>query len=414
MKTLTVHVLFVSMYLAAIGVPLSAADRVNLQVVKDWTAAENSGPDADLRMAQRQLSNGAFDSRAEALLKASERFTQTIFNFPTLQFQKAITYQKENSDEMLVEWSFNEPIGKGTLILRDTPFMSQYMTQFDGCACHSKEDLARLLTRLVSWAKPPINVGGIDIRVQTSYPAAGAFSGAPPPPFTEVAVIRDFNFSGWLRDQDMFLNVNVGKSFTKSYYPVAPFIPERFPPLSELVGSWSSRHIWDEVGRPAGPNADIDLSERRDALLITELARRGLSQEEYIELLRNVPPGRLYTRAQVVFQSLEDAGKGGDVMRYFEPALQTYERVGAPASKAAGELFRQLIRGKTCSSGFEADALRLLKEGAFYDSAVMYLGQCSRSIESMRAIEKATVPDGLASLQQMALRDIRNRVGRDQ
>ena len=111
-NSLAPRLLFLSMCLAAIGMTLLAADRVNLQVVKDWTPTENSGPVADFRMAQRQLSNGAFDSRAEALLKASERFTQTIFNFPTLQFQKAITYQKENSDEMLVEWSFNEPIGK--------------------------------------------------------------------------------------------------------------------------------------------------------------------------------------------------------------------------------------------------------------------------------------------------------------
>jgi hypothetical protein len=118
---------------------------------------------------------------------------------------------------MLVEWSFNEPFWKGTLVLRDTPFLSQYMMQFNGCACRSKENLARLLTALVIWGKPPISVGGIDIRLETSFPQAGAFSGGPPPPFAEAAVIRDFNFWGWLKDQDLYLNVNVGKSFTKSY-----------------------------------------------------------------------------------------------------------------------------------------------------------------------------------------------------
>jgi hypothetical protein len=90
LKTILVRILFVPIYLAAIT--LSATDHINVLVVKDWTPADNSGPDVDFHAAKKQLSEGAFDARAERLLEASERFSQTIFNFPTLRLEKAITY----------------------------------------------------------------------------------------------------------------------------------------------------------------------------------------------------------------------------------------------------------------------------------------------------------------------------------
>ena len=402
-------------FLAIGGVGMAsapAADRIHFQTDNTITPAVHHELDVEFGVAQGQLGSGAFDSRAESLLKASELFTKTIFTFSTLQRRKASTYQKGNSDEMLVEWSFAESFGNGTLLLRDTPFLSQYMIKLDNCDCRSKDTLARLLTAVVAWAKPPVNVGGIDIRISANYPNATAFSGGPSPIFSETEVIRDFNFWGDLKDQDLYLSINVGKSHTQAYYPVPPFVPERFPPLSALLESWSSQHIWGEVGRPAGPSADVDLSDRRDAMLITELVRRGLSQDEYLELLRSAPPARLYARARIVFESLTNAGKSEDVIRNFEPTVQMYEKIGPRAESTVFMLFMEARRQGVCSAQIEKNAVRLVKEEVFQDSAISYLGRCSTSPEAAHLIDGSSVRDKFVA--QTAIRDIRKRIGKDQ
>jgi hypothetical protein len=412
----TVAVVYCVAMLSSTAVfPLSAEEYIKIQVVADWTPAENSRPDVLLSAAQKELTGGVFDPRADTLLKAAEGFTKDVFNLPPLTFVRASTYQNDNSDEMLVEWNFKGPASGGMLVLRDTPFLSEYTMLFHGCSCRTSEDLSRLLTTLVVWVKRPVNIGTVEIKLPASYPNSPAFVGAPPPLFSEVAVIRDFILLGWVKDQDLYLQINVGKAFTESYYPVPPFIPERFPPLTELVQSWGTRRIWVELGRPAGPSKDIDLSEIRDKSLLAELARRGLSENEFVELLRNVRrPYQLYARARDVIQSMHNAGKAMDFNRYFEAALTMYQGLGPSAGNAVVELFGERFRRSGCAEQLEADALRLLRENVFHRAAIVYLGECSTSEAAVRAIMAASVPDGLVAERDMVLRDIKRRLGKEQ
>lgn len=414
MSTLKHFLLLLASYFSVALLPLFAGDRIEFQVVAGLTPAENTRPDVLLQAAQKDLALGVFDPRADLLLRAAEGFTKDVFNFSALKFLRAITYENDNSDEMLVEWNFKGPAAGGTLVLRDTPFLSEYTMRFGRCSCRTREDLSRLLTALVVWVKRPVNLGMIKINLPASYPSSAAFWGAPPPPFSEVEVIRDFNLLGWVTEQDLYLQINVGKAFTQSYYPVAPFIPERFPPLLELVQLWSSRRIWGEVGRLTGPSKDIDLSEIRDSILITELAKRGLSENEFVELLRNGRPTQLHTRARVVLESLDRAKKAADFNRYFEAALAMYQSLGPSASNAVTELFRQRFRRTGCAEQLETDALRLLRESVFEEAAIGYLGQCSTSEATVRAIATAPVPDRLLPLKQMALRDVQRRLGKEE
>jgi hypothetical protein len=62
-------------------------------------------------------------------------------------------------------------------------------------------------------------------------------------------------------DTEWLLRVIVGKTFSARYYPVPPFIPERFEPLTDLVKTWDFRRIWAEVG--ANHGRDGGLSEYR-------------------------------------------------------------------------------------------------------------------------------------------------------
>lgn len=399
---------------ALASLPIYAADRVQFQTSGDLAPDEKTRPDVLFHAAQVDSAVGFFDPHAEELLRSAERFTKDVFRLPTLKFIRAITYTNGAGDNMLVEWSFDEPFGSGFVFLRDEPFISQYQMRLNGISLLSAEELSLFLTALVIWEKPPVSLGGTTVYLPSSYSKVGIFWAQPPPPFSEVALIHDFNVLGIHSNQDTYLTVQVGKSFTKSYYPVPPFVPERFPSLNELVRLWDSRRIWDEIGKPTEPSARYDLTEVRDSILITELAGRGLSKDEFVNLLRNGPSARLYSRASTVFQSLEKAGQGAEVGRYFEPMLDMYRAIGSPAAAAVNELFRVLVKRTDCTVPFEGRALRLLSEGVFQEGAMTYLRNCSTSMAAIHGIETASVPDTLLPLKELSLRSVRNRLGKNE
>jgi hypothetical protein len=205
------------------------------------------------------------------------------------------------------------------------------------------------------------------------------------------------------------MEVIVGKAFTESFYPVPPFIPERFPPLTDLVHSWNSEKIWSEVGKPAGPHPWEDYSDHRDGILITELVRRGVNEERFSELLRTANPATLENRANVVFGALRAAGNGPALTRFIGPALATYEQIGLSATDAVDVLFIHARRD--CSLAFEEQALSLLKKGIFLGPAFTYLGECSTSKEVLQTLESFSSPLETEPQRNAAVQRLRGRTG---
>jgi hypothetical protein len=152
----------------------------------------------------------------------------------------------------------------------------------------------------------------------------------------------------------------------------------------------------------------MDMSEVRDGILIKELMRRGLTGDQFVELLVSAAPAKRYSRAAVVLGLLRDAGDNAFLARNLEGALAEYARIGPPAHHAVSLLFNEAARH--CLPQFEGLALRELKEGIFAEGALGYLGFCSSSRETLMTIESLSIPDATGDSRRDAVERIRLRI----
>lgn len=249
--------------------------------------------------------------------------------------------------------------------------------------------------------------------VPSDYPNTVAFNGLPPL-FSEKAFIYDFFVFGRAAKNVLFIQVNIGKAFSDGLSGVPAFLPERFPPLPVLARSWDEDKILHEIGKPTDPSLGGNFSEHRDLILVTELARRGLSETSFIKLLLTVPSRELASRASTVFRAMHEAGKDSDVDRYFEPMLAAYQRLGSSANGAVEEAFRVLSGRKACAREFEQSAFTLLQAGTIQEMALHYLGECSNSEEAAHMLESISVPSQLAPMKESTLLRIQSRVAQQQ
>lgn len=139
-----------------------------------WIGAKN-GPEVAFRESRKLLDSGFMDPQAEALLRASEVFTREVFNVPTLQSRRAVTYRDQTGDMLVSEWSVSEPFGAGIITLTDTPYLSVYHLALNGCKIASRADLTSFLTTLLSWGKPPFHLwpGALIVDLQPNAPNPG-------------------------------------------------------------------------------------------------------------------------------------------------------------------------------------------------------------------------------------------------
>jgi hypothetical protein len=361
-----------------------------------------------IQASEKELAEGVFDPKAATILDAAGEFTRAVFNLPSLRLVRAVTHQ-DNGDVLVVRWSVDEAFTKGTVYLQDSPYVSRYeLCLTNGVA--TKEDVAAFVSKLIIFRKTPINLmfrEAIEILLPENRPIGAFFVNTT---LSSTGKTHEFSIRAAQYEKDWLVEVLVGKSFTESYYPVQAFIPERFPPLSDLMKSWSFERIWSEVGTPVGPHSWEDYSENRDRIRISELIRRGVSKEQFGELLRTADSALLQRRAAVVMSALGAAGEGPSLNRYFEPALATYERIGPAADSAVQTVF--LSASRACATPYEATAMRLLKEGIFVEGALLYLGQCSTSKETLQTIESFSAPNELRPQKETALNSIRARIGK--
>ena len=198
--------------------------------------------------------------------------------------------------------------------------------------------------------------------------------------------------------------MRLGKGFTAGYYPVPPYISERFPPLTELVSTWSSIRLREELGRQL-PSSFIEF---RDQIVMTELVKRGITQELFLSLLGDTGESPIEQRAGMLFATMIKSGQGELITRYFLPALETYEHIGPSADDAVRKLFGFALRD--CPVGVDGKIVQLFKNGIFQNAALSYFEHCSSSTESMGLVESTKVPEQLKQRKETVLRSIRGRL----
>ncbi len=376
-------------------------------------------PDLVFEGIEERLAGNAFDPLAEHLLRVSTDVTLELFRISNLKLERAITYRDETGDNLVIRWAVDESFGKGTVILWNNPYAWLYAMRLEGCRIGSRQQLSAFLNGLVNWSKVPKGRPSYTVELANDDPGLGGFRGHNSAPMYRG--LRDFDIIGVPQREAWFLTVGAGPAATYHRDGSWTNVPERFPPLTELIKKWSFDQIRAQVGAPVGPKAPSELvgsadgeiyfvpTANRDRILVAELARRGLTAEQVVELLTDVKPKYLFERLGVVEEALRQAGKGPDPDSYLSPALQVYRRIGQPAEEAASSLYRTV--GLKCSPAEEAEALKDLKQGIFQEGPMTYLGMCSRSPGSLRALEQTPVPDHLVSDKARHLEEIRHRLG---
>lgn len=224
--------------------------------------------------AEAKFSTDAFDPAAENLLHGLEGVATSIFNVPSFKFERAVTERIPPGpgwgDVLIAEWSVNEAFGKGSIILTDTPYYSDYTLRLAGCRIASQADLTNFLHALMAPpggrtaapaatpSRPPhFELPPTSVSIDEDFPRSPAFWGSRLGT-QSASFLADFEFAGVRQAKEWYLHFGVGKGY-RSYPFTAPpatadllvgsaYIPERFPLLADLIKSWSSGQIrkrWD-------------------------------------------------------------------------------------------------------------------------------------------------------------------------
>jgi len=376
-------------------------------------------PRAMYRATEAKLSENSFDPAAERLLHGMEAVTRRVFNVPSLHLQRDATQRvpsgQQWGDVLIAEWGIDEAFGKGSIILTNTPYFSDYTMRLSDCKIESQADLLAFLNALMAPRR-----GGAPQGQQTaptpssSVPASvattRAFAGFELPPTTvsvpanfpavplfsgsrlgtsSTPMIAAFSFTGMLEGKDWYIHFDIGNNYNAGPRDgTLGFIPERFPPLTDLVESWGSGQIRREVGREARPFEGVPpFTGGRDQILIAELVRRGISGEQMSDLLTDVKPipEEYKSRLQSLIGGYLESGKG-PWLDVFQPALKAYEGAGFVADAAMLDLFGRAAN-QGCPVPVEQQAIDVLKKGVFSRGPFAYLGKCSTSLRTVATLE---------------------------
>ena len=215
-----------------------------------WSQAGSEEFAKQYTTALESTTTGAYDPAADKLLAAADKYTRDVFRVPSLHREKAATH-RGNGDVLQVWWKFDESFGKGDLVLIDDPFDSNYWFRFSAPPTPTSSDLVKKILGLITWGTPQLHFKPgkyTDILLPADGAAQDHFWVVTHLSPYSNSRLR-FEMTGF-EDQGVWLiNVSIGKLLVNNNYPVRPLVPERFPPLNELVRTWISRRGLERSGR---------------------------------------------------------------------------------------------------------------------------------------------------------------------
>jgi hypothetical protein len=355
---------------------------------------------------EKRFAGAAFDEQARTLLQASEAFTKKVFRLPTLRLERAVTYRDTRGDILAVEWRFEEPFGRGSILAEDTPYTSDYSLRLSDCKIVTRNDLTTFLTSLLIWGRPPVTAEVLMVDPPEESPRLDRFTANQNR--SPYFMLHDYDLGGVAVGNEWDVRLRLGKSHTRGFYPVPPFIPERFPALTDLVKTWTGAQIRAELGKPVGPSPQYVVSHHRNVVLMTELARRGLTREEVIELVVSARPANSTEWVSEVLGALRAAGNQIPVSSFIGPAMEMYRRIGSQADRAVEALFDHAKR--SCAPASEQEAIKALREGVFVQGPRTYLAVCASSEEALAAVAASPETRRNPRDKEGAMESIRQRM----
>jgi hypothetical protein len=180
---------------------------------------------------QDVLSRTGLDSRAEALIRASETYTRIIMTLPELSRVNSATYVDAQGDCFVVEWRFSDGGRPGTAILQDTPLYSKYAPRFTSLQLSGKDQRSSFLLALLPPMKAPMWLGGLNVAYTISRGSINSFSARPSVPLSAFPVAREFEAQGVEAGEpgELYISLTVGKSLLDLTILCHLLLPSEFP-----------------------------------------------------------------------------------------------------------------------------------------------------------------------------------------
>lgn len=361
-------------------------------------------PGKQFDAADGRLATEPFDSRAESLLQSTDKFTRALFRLSGAKLDRSATYRGPDGDCLIASWTFGDP--PNILLVDDTPYQSIYSFRLRGSRHVDAGGILPFLQGLIVFNEPPLNLNPAELSIEANPVSSnvlhftGHTSARSPYPLA-----RDLHISGGTDGSDWYISLVVPKVYAKSYYAGPLLIPERFPPLSELLKTWSFDRVWSEVGFHGDSVVATLWADRRDQELIAELMRRGLSEPQFVDVLvsRNVTD--LRNRLREVLWGSSEAHAEDLYVRYGAAALHRYAQIGAAAEESAESYFVG-----DCSPGLESLAKSTLREGLYWGGPIDYISRCSNSSADLHMLEALAVPDRALESWKFAVASMQRRL----
>ena len=349
-----------------------------------------------------RLGSGISDPRAATLIDKSEELTRDVlYKLPSLRRLDSVTWIGSDGDTFVVRWSFAEPFGKGTVVLYDTPLITKFYFEMPA-TLEAQEDLDMLLTGLIVLGRPPLNLSP---KVSLFSTSTGITRFDAEVLYSERAADGSLTLSGNYRAGRLLMTIRPPKLHATSLaYGMLPGIPERFPFLAELATQWSIEKLMRELGKPP----DSPYTGNRAFVLLTELVRRGLNEDDILALFISAPVDSLAERAGMIVRAYSVVGVDFDLSRLLPRIATAYEAIGPRATSAAEGVFR--IASGRCNERAEAAALAMIEHQSFEKAGLRYLGICSSSPEVAAMISRVHLPTELERFRGVWLKGIRDRI----
>jgi hypothetical protein len=335
-----------------------------------------------------------------AVLRMSDRAARMALTVSPGRLIGVFPITDGGKDILLAGWSLADPAGPGTLAVWDTPYYTAFLLVWNRVPFASGRD-AELFTQRILPTEGFLS----RLRLRMFWDAAGSKLYADGEPTTVPNRIPIQILGVPAQPNSYVYALVVGKGLLELAYagggpvPVL-YVPERFPPLAERVGTWTNERLIAELD-----NGFSVLATNRDEILLTELLERGLSADEFRQLF--VAPGTF--RVEHVMKAVTETKRVAQYGRGLRDMLLA-QTPGDPLSEETVGIALRYLRNSQ-----DVDLCDLVSQflarGAFAPWTFSYMEMRGHTQEHYDAVERAGASSRISGLaRSRALGEIRRRM----
>ena len=399
------------------GVPLGAISAWLLcaaaaagQTAITWDFAGGLTPPSGMPLADtptwlgRLQPIGPEDAGVKTVLGMSERAAKMAVSLAPSRLLGALTSTVNGGDALFAAWSLDNTSGPRQLAVWDTPRQTAFLLIWNRIPFTNSDEAGAFMKHIVPSSGPFAN-----LHLHTHWDAqAHKFEGyGSNPSIIEPRGNEVQVFGVPVQDNSYVYALVAGKRLVEqAFYTGDPsdfiFVPERFPPLRERIGSWTKERVTAELS-----DGNDDFARNRDEILLQEVLSRRLTAADLQQLFAAPGPFRVEYVMQALLASkrVSEYGSGlRDILLAQNPGIHHSE-----------EIVRVMLRtlGSSADVDLRDAVSRFLASGIFAPWTFTYMERRGRTQQDYGAVERAVLPagvDGVEAYRARALAQIRRRI----